>query len=477
MRGFRWLSIPGAPQLCTSGHDAEQRLKHGRAELRGGFRFNAKCASVLSAHLVSDVLVSCDLVSYRLATRWPFGMTEPGKHSDNPFRIHGIVLRPYFTNREEELKRILDTFRAPTAKLVVYGERRMGKTSALAVALGDYEEEAGIGFMADLSTASTVADMANRVLDAASKALGRRWKDVVTDLVRRIGVGVTLGTDPLTGLPTVNLDVGLRNANVAEQRATLGRVLDSIEHAAEDRDINIAIVLDEFQEIHRFGGEEAEWHLRGAIQHHQRLSYILSGSKPNLVRRMLGKGRAFYGFFDKLPFGAIEPERLASWIDERISEHGMKNPVAGADIVSIAGPRTRDVVRLARRTFELARNTSKVDRKVVDQAFLEVVQEEDDSIRFLWEGLTSHQQNVLRAVSAAETGLTTAESLRRFSLSSSATSQTANKFVKDGVLERGGPSGYRFDSPFTRGWVIINALPDIGVQLPATFQPQQPDDE
>lgn len=391
--------------------------------------------------------------------------------ADNPFRIHGAVLRPFFTNRESELDCILAAFREPGVKLLVYGDRRMGKTSTLTVALGDYEEEDGLGIMADLSTASTVADMATRVLDAALRRLGRRWKDVISDIVHSIGLSVTVGADPMTGLPTASLDIRLRDADVADQRETFGRVLDSIDQAAAERNIHVAVVLDEFQEIHRFGGEDAEWHLRGVIQQHRHISYVLAGSKPDLIRRMLGKGRAFYGLLDKLPFGPIDAIVMAAWIDERMQENGVNSSGAGERIVDIAGPRTRDVVRLARKTFDLARSATTVDGDIVERAFAEIIQDEDDPIFSLWEGLTSHQQNVLRAVAAATKGLTTAGTLRRFSLSSSsAVSRTAGKFIQDSVLERGGVSGFRFDSPYFRGWVVTNALPDMGVHLPPTFQ-------
>ena len=42
----------------------------------------------------------------------------------NPFRIHGAVTGGYFTNRAAEIKRIAETLREPSAKLLVFGERQ-----------------------------------------------------------------------------------------------------------------------------------------------------------------------------------------------------------------------------------------------------------------------------------------------------------------------------------------------------------------
>jgi hypothetical protein len=53
----------------------------------------------------------------------------------------------------------------------------MGKTSALVMAISRYEADGGVALLADMSTASTIVDIANRILEAAGRALGRRWRD------------------------------------------------------------------------------------------------------------------------------------------------------------------------------------------------------------------------------------------------------------------------------------------------------------
>jgi AAA+ ATPase superfamily predicted ATPase len=393
----------------------------------------------------------------------------------NPFRIHGVVAPPYFADREAEVERLERTLREAGAKLLVYGERRMGKTSAIGVAVQRVEASDGVAMIADLSTASTVTDMTNRLLDAAARRLGRRWSDVVGELIGSLGVTLKVVADPVTGLLTPSLDVGARSAPLETQRQSLARVLDTLNGMARRRGKVMGIVLDEFQEIHRFGGEEAEWHLRGVIQHHESVSYVLAGSQPHLIRRMLGKGRAFFGMLEKMEFGPIDAGLLAEWIDDRMREQGIRVAAAGEVCLRLAGPRTRDVVRLARKGYDLAVEDGKADAALLARAFEEIVDEEDGVIRSWWEGLTSHQQNVVRATAVSSAGLTTRETLRRFSLeSSSAVSQAVAKFVEDGDVVGSGARGYSLDSPFMRGWVIRNALPDLGIHLPITFRPGDP---
>ena len=155
----------------------------------------------------------------------------------NPFRIHGTVSGPYFTNREREVARFRDVLSEPTAKLVVYGHRRMGKTSALEVAARSIRDDGGHAVMADLSTASTITDLGNRILEGVATSLGRRWREVLGGLIDRFGGTLKLTSDPATGLVIPSLDVSLRDAPADAQSTTLVQVLDTIDALAADRGV------------------------------------------------------------------------------------------------------------------------------------------------------------------------------------------------------------------------------------------------
>ena len=388
----------------------------------------------------------------------------------NPFRTSGTVDDEHFTDRATEVAQIKRALTTAGAKLLVYGHRRTGKTSAIERAIRQVRARRGIAFLADLSTASTGVDMANRILESATRALGRTWKDVATDWATRLGAKVTISPDTHTGILIPSIELGLRKAGRAEQRQTLERVLDAVNAMAAAKRRTIGIALDEFQEITRLGGDAAEWHLRGVVQRHRAVSYVFSGSEPHLIQRMIGPKRAFYGLLDVLHFGPIDAEHLARWIEERMAGSGVKAAGVGSYIVQLAGPRTRDVVLLAQRTFALASRTATTAE--VDEAFARLVDEQDDLIRAFWGVLTPQQQNVLRAVAAEGGGLTTAEVQARFGLTSSgATSQTLATFIAEGRLVKGERGAYAFDSPFVRGWVLDRTLPDLGMHLPITHRP------
>jgi hypothetical protein len=266
-----------------------------------------------------------------------------------------------------------------------------------------------------------------------------------------------------------SFDVGLRQESLERQRQSLAQVLDGLESLAASKKTNVGLVLDEFQDIAKFGGEDAEWHLRGIVQRHKHVSYIFAGSQEHLIRAMVTSGRAFYKMLDQHHFGPIDQDHMAGWVDRRMQSAGLTSSFAGAACVNLTGPRTRDIVQLARKCVDRAVEST-VAYDDVAASYVELIEDQDDSIRNWWNTLTSLQQNVLRAVAGSSSGLTTADTRKKFSLESSGSiTNAAAALLEEGHLVRtDNGSGYVFDSPFVRGWVIIHALPDIGVQLPAT---------
>jgi len=390
---------------------------------------------------------------------------------ENPFRIGGTVRHPFFTDRVDELSLYQRRLREPAQKTLVSGPRRMGKTSTLENAVDAVNAAGGHAFLADLSTVTTVADMTNRILRGATKAVGKRWTEFVPDLIKRAQAKVSMIHDPNTGLMLPSVEFGARTENTETQQATLASVLDALDAIAEARGVTLGLVFDEFQEINRLGGEQNEWHLRGVMQHHQHLSYIAAGSKVTMLRAMTGSGSAFYQIFEPAAFGPIAPTHMEDWIDARMRHVGLAPENAGANCVAFAGARTRDIVRLARKCVDRATDADTISRDAVVAAFREIVDEDSDAIYAWWEKLSKPQQNALRAIAGSADGLTTTAVRRRFGLGASGTTTNAAKALLDDgrLIKINVGSGYAFDNPYVRGWVVLRALADLGIREEVVF--------
>ncbi len=393
---------------------------------------------------------------------------------ENPFRVGGAVTPPYFTDREVETARVTRALTTPQDHLLVFGPRRMGKTSLLRVVQDDLRSRGQGVVLADLSTASTLAEMTTRLLQAATRELGRLWSDAATALVQRLSARITLEPDAASGMLLPSIGLGL-DTDLGTQRTTFGSALDAIEALAAAKGRHLGLILDEFQEIHRFGGETAEAHLRGLIQHHQHVSYVLAGSDERLIQAMTGKSRPFYKLLGNLRIGEMDPVHMAGWLDERIAGVGLHPGGMGARIVQVAGSRTRDIVQLAQETVDISTSRAAMDEETVAAAFLRVVQSADAPYRAIWTGLSPIQQQVLRVLAVRTTGLTSAQVRREFSLvspSGSIVKAVQALVSRDIVVVQ--DSEYSYDDPFMRGWVILRALPDLGITRSVIALPSRP---
>jgi hypothetical protein len=380
----------------------------------------------------------------------------------NPFRVGEHVRGEHFCNREQEVKRLAQALRTPTT-LLVYGRRRMGKSSAIHVA----SAKTGSGrkpvvVFADVSSATTVFDVATRLLRSLYLET-RSLRIRLEELVGGLSPQVTVTFDANSGTPSISFGLERRRASEEERRRALEAVFERLAAISGRLDRPVAVVLDEFQAIHSFGGEPAEWHLRDLMQRHGGLSYICAGSQESLIQEMIGPGRAFYKMFEMLHLGPIAPVRFAGWIDERLRTGLEVEGDAGAEVVREAGPRTQDIVQVARQLYFRAAAGDGVARSSeVSAAIREVMRNEEPLIRTLWNGLSAQQQDVLRVVSLDVQQMYASDVRDRYGLPGpSSVRKAIEALIRAGLLVRD-EDAVRFDSPFFRAWVREAVAPDLG---------------
>lgn len=381
--------------------------------------------------------------------------------SDNPFRVGGPVSDEHFTDRADEVARIRRAIREPSS-LLVYGPRRMGKSSVIGMAVEGERRSGAVVAIVDFSTATTLADVANRLLRALAGEL-RRAQDRLLELIRRVRPEVTLRFDE-RGLPVVSLLPTARREPVVDQRAAFESILDEVEALASESDAPVALVFDEFQDILEIGGDRADWFLRGIMQRHHHVSYVSAGSRESLIHELLDRKRAFYKHFELLHLGPMDGDHLCRWIEERMEGAGVAPAGAGPGILEVAGERTQDRLQVAREVFHIARARGAVEPADVERAVDVVVRAEAVVFNALWNGLSATQQNALRAVTAAPDQLYAGDVLHRFGLGSSAALAGAVRvLVEKGICVRSDtPAGVVVDNPFFRVWLEREVVPDTG---------------
>jgi AAA ATPase domain len=340
-------------------------------------------------------------------------------------------------------------------RLLVWGPRRMGKSSVIGVAAQRLRREGGIVVVTDLATATSLADAAERLLRAVSRVT--RWRERMVAWAKSLGPVVTLGWDE-AGRPRLSLGVETRPRGPEAERDLLERVLDQIETVAASEERPVVVVLDEFQRLSELDGEPAEWLLRNRMQEHRHTGYVCAGSKEHLVRELLQPQRAFFKFFDVLHVGPMDPDHMATWIDHRLTRAGVAASGIGAAIVARVGPRTQDVVQTARAVWFASVMRGKAGASDVASAVQEIVAGEDTALRRIWEDLSKMQQRVLRTLASGAEQLHSTATRTAHGLGASSSVATAvDALTARSILERVN-GDVRFDNPFFRIWIEQHVL-------------------
>ena len=383
--------------------------------------------------------------------------------TDNPFRIGEHVTGYHFANREDEVARIR-TAMLSGSTLLVYGPRRMGKSSAItnAAELAHLARPKPIIVGVDISTATNLYDVATRLL--RSLYMETRWLKLrLEDLLGGLAPRVTVKLDEHGGPPAITFGLDRRTATEEQRRRALEGVITRLSQISKDTGRPVAVVLDEFQAIGNFAGESSEWHLRDVIQRHGELAFICAGSQESLIHDLIGPKRAFYKMFDLLPLGPIDEHVFAEWLEERLARGSGVEPGVGLELLRIAGPRTQDVIQVARQLyFRGIAAKRKVTAADVSLAVNDVVRGEMPLLRSLWNSLSGQQQDVLRVVALGVEQLYSAEVRDQYALPGTSSIHKAVEVLTErGLLVKDGER-IVFDSPFFFEWVRSEVAGDLG---------------
>jgi hypothetical protein len=374
----------------------------------------------------------------------------------NPFVYGEVVPVDAFVDRETELERLVEDL-AAGQKVFLISPRRYGKSSLVRQAL------AALGRRGALTVELTVSSYSSYLsfLEGYARALAAvetRWERArtwLTTVISSTRPEVRYETDAsgpgrlAVSFPLVQNERDV-NRLANEVFALPGRL-------ATERKRTVVVALDEFQAIEAFNGGSVEHALRAAAQQQRRVGYVLAGSEPSLMEKMIGPKRPFYKAGPVMRLDKIPADVFAGFIEARFARSGMRAEEGlGAAIVELAGNLPYDVQRLAHETWDDIRHAggrrATLDHLHATLARLLAVQE--TIFETVWQRLTLAQRAVLRAVVLQEgRELLSADTRARHRLGGPSSVQTSlTALVRQDLLLREGNRHVVVDS-LLREWV------------------------
>ncbi len=219
------------------------------------------------------------------------------------------------------------------------------------------------------------------------------------------------------------------------------------------------MIFDEFQEVEHLGGEVFEKELRAIIQHHQKVNYVLLGSKKQLLLGMVTrKNRAFYNFGKLIYLNKISPDKWKIFLQNGFDK--LKIPYQ-IDIVDKVIELTENipyyVQYLAFELVECGLLNNILDESTLQLALDRLLNNQEDYFFSIWEALSITQQKTLTALAFESKNIFSREFLDKHRIqTTSGVQRSIAVLIHKNLIDKQ-QGQYVFEDPFFKKWIRMKS--------------------
>ncbi len=371
----------------------------------------------------------------------------------NPFRYGSLALDDAFTDREDELAELESDIRNGQ-DVVLFAPRRYGKSSLVWRAAQELVQVDFLLAQVDLMTTPTKEKLAEKLAktiyeNVASPLFRARERLRVFSSLR---ITPVITVDPQDGSVGFSFDAGRRPDDVD---ATIERLLELPAQLAADRDRQVALVFDEFQEIAEIDANLPKL-MRSVFQEQPEVAHVYLGSKRHMMERIFNdENEPFWRSAKQLELGVIAPPLFREYIAARFVASAKQVEDDAIDrVLGTTGGHPYATQELCYFLWEATPPGGTADVAGVDEALAGVLRSEHSHFTFVWDQAATAQKLVLSALAKEAGRPLSAEYRRRHGLPAASTVQRAlEALVEDELVARDGAGEYRIAEPFLAEWV------------------------
>ena len=233
---------------------------------------------------------------------------------ENPFVFGTATFDEWFTDRENDLSRLLVNFQNGINTMII-SPRRWGKTSLVLKAARLANSKNLKVVHLDIFSCRSEEDFYRLFAVEIIKQTASKWEEWVENtkhFLASLRPVISFGADPRSDF-SIFLDFSNKQLNED--------VLNLPQKIATEKKINIVVCIDEFQQITEFSNAVFfQKKLRTAWQLQKDVSYCLFGSKKHLMSELFSKqSLPFYRFGDLIFLQKIATTDWIQYIQSRFS--------------------------------------------------------------------------------------------------------------------------------------------------------------
>jgi AAA+ ATPase superfamily predicted ATPase len=206
---------------------------------------------------------------------------------DNPFVTTGYAGADYFCDREKETADII-RFLTNGNNVALISPRRYGKSDLLRHCFAQKSiADNYYTFIVDIYSTKSVAEMVGKLGSAILEALKPRGKkawEKFLAILSSVRSGISFD---INGQPSWTMSIG----DIHSPAATLDEIFAYLQNA----DRPCLVVIDEFQQITKYGDPNIEAEIRTRVQYCTNAHFVFSGSRRQLMGAIFtSPARPFY---------------------------------------------------------------------------------------------------------------------------------------------------------------------------------------
>ncbi|MBR5694697.1 MAG: ATP-binding protein [Paludibacteraceae bacterium] len=346
--------------------------------------------------------------------------------TENPFVFGKAVEGSYFTDREEDAKRLTANL-THGINTTLISPRRWGKTSLVKKVISEIKRPDIKTVFIDIFQCKTEYEFYRTFSTAVIKQTSSKieeWVEMAKAFLSHIAPKFSFGTDPLNDF---SLSFEWESKDGTEQE-----ILQLPEKIAQKKGIRLVVCLDEFQQISGFAdSSNFQKKIRSVWQHQQNVTYCMFGSKKHLLENIFNdKSMPFYKFGDIMFLKKIPTEEWISFIRGKFESTGKS--ISTAQIVKICEA-TENLSSYVQHLAWIVwyKSDKEVSDKNVEDAIDDLLEQNKAFFQRECEQLSDFQLNFLRALShGITTGFSRKEVIDNYRLESSANVQSIKKALQ-----------------------------------------------
>lgn len=350
---------------------------------------------------------------------------------ETPFIYGKIAVEDNYTNREKDIKLLVDNFLG-LVNTIIISPRRWGKTSLVnrvtQILEREHKEEIII-CRVDIFNCRSEEQFYKQFANALLKATYTAWDKFVEGAKKYLGRFIP-NISFSDNAQAFDLSFGVK---ITENKFSADEILDLPQTLAQETGKKIVVCIDEFQNINDYADSLAfQQTLRAHWQLHDKVCYCLYGSKRHLLTNIFSNYEMpFYKFGDILFLQKISKEDWIKFIAAQFAKTGksISDELCGAIADSMQN-HPYYTQQLSQQIWLRTEHTC--DKQIFETALSDLIAQLSLLFTNIIDTLTVRQINFLQAIVAGETNFSSREVLKKYDLGTSANI----KNLKNALLEK-----------------------------------------